>query len=352
MFFQEYLYMDNHKLLFVDDEPNILSSLKRLFQNESYEIYTASDGYEALKLMSEHTFSLILSDYRMPKLNGIEFLNMAKEISPDTMRIMLTGFADIDIVISAVNKGKVYKFIAKPWDGENLKVQVTRAIEHYELVQERKVLLEKIKIQNEQLKYVNESLEEQVIERTKELGEAYKELEMKVKELWARDKILQFLLSVHDLEETLDLIIEEIMEIERFDKIAIYVTDKEKEAMVPQAVYALRNNEKIKINKDEIDLPVLPIPNKTAGGGKTLDNEAYAHKINEYSYFIPILKDGICLGAIFIENAESKDKMDENDLEIMTGFSSLAALAINDYFVTSSLPDMQHEIDEMLKELR
>jgi len=88
--------MKKHKLLFVDDEVNILKSYKRLFIDEEHEIYTAANGFDALKLMDKHEFSLILSDYRMPELNGVEFLKLAKEKSPETMRMILTGFADVN----------------------------------------------------------------------------------------------------------------------------------------------------------------------------------------------------------------------------------------------------------------
>ena len=106
--------MNRHKILIVDDEENVLISLKRIFRKENYEIYTANSGFQGIELLEKHDFSLILSDFKMPELNGIEFLKLASEKSPDTIRIILTGYADVDVVISAINEGNIYKFIEKP----------------------------------------------------------------------------------------------------------------------------------------------------------------------------------------------------------------------------------------------
>lgn len=168
--------MKKHKILFVDDEENILNSLKRLFLDEECEVYTANNGFDAIKLLDEHEFALILSDYRMPGLNGVEFLKLAKEKSPDTIRIILTGFSDVNVAVSAINDGEIYKFISKPWDSEDFKVQIKRTIEHYELLHERKELLKTIKVQNEELKRWNINLEKRVEEKTKELKYIYKAL--------------------------------------------------------------------------------------------------------------------------------------------------------------------------------
>ncbi|MFC1563169.1 response regulator [candidate division KSB1 bacterium] len=214
--------MKRHKLLFVDDEENVLKSLKRLFHEEKYEIYTANNGLEGIKLLERLEFSLILSDYRMPELNGVDFLRLVKEKSPYCIRMILTGIPDVSVAISAINEGEVYKFINKPWDDENLKVQIKRAIEHYELVREREELLERIKMQNEELRKWNINLEKRVEEKTMELKKAYEKLQLKVKELEGRDKILQSLLTINTLEETLDLILEMILDIVKFDNIVLY----------------------------------------------------------------------------------------------------------------------------------
>ena len=336
--------MKKHKLLFVDDEENVLKSLKRLFIDAEYEVHTAANGFDALKLMDKHEFSLILSDYRMPELNGVEFLKLAKEKSPETMRMILTGFADVNVAISAINEGDVYKFIEKPWKGEDLRVDIQKGLEYYEMRKE-------IKEQNRQLKEWNEKLEERVEEKTKELKLAYKELQLKVKELEGRDKVLQFLLTIHSFEESLDLILEVILDIAVFDKIIMYVADRESEKMYPKAGFLLKNSKKSKIGKEINKFPALPIPELKTDDKPVLKGTSSLNKISEYSYFVPIEKDNSCVGVILVDNSETKKSVGHDDLKILVGFSSLAALAINEYFVASMLPDWQDQIKEVLGEL-
>ncbi|MDH3973454.1 MAG: response regulator [Deltaproteobacteria bacterium] len=122
-----------HTLMFVDDEVNILNSLVRLFRNEGYEIFTATSGAEGLKIVEENEISLIISDYKMPHMSGVDFLARVKEVSPDTVRIMLTGYADLGASIDAINKGEVYRFITKPWKDEEIQVTVSQSLEFRDL---------------------------------------------------------------------------------------------------------------------------------------------------------------------------------------------------------------------------
>lgn len=131
-----------HILLFVDDEESITKSLWRLFRKEGYEIYTASSGQEGLERLKEvgKPFSLIISDQRMPGMNGAEFLEKAKEIFPQAIRILLTGYSDMDAIVDAVNKGEIHRYFTKPWNDDDLVLQIRQSLEHYELVVENKQL--------------------------------------------------------------------------------------------------------------------------------------------------------------------------------------------------------------------
>jgi YesN/AraC family two-component response regulator len=121
-------FMDR-KLLLVDDEPNILSSLKRLFRREGYTIYTANSGNEGLEILAENRIGVIVSDQRMPHMTGVEFFTKVKKLYPDTVRIILSGYTDLNSVTDAINKGEIYKFLTKPWDDEILKLNVHKAFE-------------------------------------------------------------------------------------------------------------------------------------------------------------------------------------------------------------------------------
>ncbi|QGY38661.1 response regulator [Pseudodesulfovibrio cashew] len=131
------------KILLVDDEPNVLSGLRRQLRDK-YEISMATDPVEALEsLDKKHPFAVVISDYRMPKLNGVEFLQKVREHSPDTTRLMLTGYADLESAISAVNDGNVFRFLTKPCDRETLRKNVEEAVSQFELLTLKKDLLEK-----------------------------------------------------------------------------------------------------------------------------------------------------------------------------------------------------------------
>lgn len=119
----------NHKILIVDDEPANLRLLERLFRRE-YQIVAATSGTEALELLQMHDVALIVSDQRMPGMTGIEFLKRAAEMRPHTVRIILTGYTDVNSLVEAINSGVVYKYVTKPWVNEDLQQTVIRAIEH------------------------------------------------------------------------------------------------------------------------------------------------------------------------------------------------------------------------------
>jgi len=158
-----------HTVLCVDDEENILSSLKRLLRKEGYRLLTATSGGEGLKLFEENGVHLVISDQRMPQMSGTEFLSVVKERYPDTIRVVLTGYTDVDAITESINKGHVYKFLLKPWNDQSLKLEIRQALDQYDLILANKLLDQKVLQQNEELKRINENLEALVQERTKEL---------------------------------------------------------------------------------------------------------------------------------------------------------------------------------------
>lgn len=113
--------MQNEKLsvLFVDDEPYILESLKELF-SKKYRVFTATSGEDALEIARQNDIAIVMSDQRMPGMKGVEVLRAIRELSPNTMRILLTGFADVDAILDSVNVGEVFRYVRKPWDVDNL----------------------------------------------------------------------------------------------------------------------------------------------------------------------------------------------------------------------------------------
>lgn len=143
--------MLRNSLLIVDDQREILNSLKRIFQHE-YDVYTASNGKSALEILKENKISVILSDQRMPEMDGVSFLKKALKIQPDTIRIMITGYADIEASIKAVNEAKIYQYISKPFEPDDLKLIVKNATEKYNLIIKNTELQQKLLQENVELK--------------------------------------------------------------------------------------------------------------------------------------------------------------------------------------------------------
>ena len=165
-------------ILFVDDEILILKSLERLFEDEGYLIFKATGGEEALEFLSKQKVMLIVSDYRMPQMDGVTFLEKASAICPEALRIMLTGYADMEAIIKSINYGQVFRFITKPWDEAELKVLIKNCIQHFNIIEENKYLSELTRTQNDELKNLNQELQKSLEERTKEIQEKNKRLEL------------------------------------------------------------------------------------------------------------------------------------------------------------------------------
>jgi len=158
--------MSDKRLLLVDDEPNILKSLKRLLHRDGYTILTAESGIEGLQQLENNPINVIISDYRMPGMTGVEFLAQVKQKYPDITRIVLSGFSDMEVITTAINQGNIYKFITKPWDDTQLKLIIKEAFEYNQLRIENIRLTKELQIANAHLLQKNQEtsgLLEQVI---------------------------------------------------------------------------------------------------------------------------------------------------------------------------------------------
>ncbi len=167
-----------HTVLCVDDDSSILNSLKRLLRKEDYQLLTASGPSEGLLLLEKNRVSLVITDQRLPQGGGVDFLTAVREKYPDIIRTVLTGYTHIDTIMESVNKGHVYKFILKPWNDQNLIMDIRQCLEQYELIQANRHLHKKVMDQNEELTVINENLENLVNERTKDLEIHNKALEL------------------------------------------------------------------------------------------------------------------------------------------------------------------------------
>ncbi|MEO7495816.1 MAG: HD domain-containing phosphohydrolase [Massilia sp.] len=149
-------------LLCVDDEPNILSSLRRLFRAKGYRVLTAEGGAAGLALLEQEQVDLVISDMRMPEMDGAQFLEHVRNRHPDTVRLLLTGYSDITSILAAINRGEIYRYITKPWDDNDIVLLVRDALS-------RRALEMLARRQTEELRLLNASLEAKVEARTEEL---------------------------------------------------------------------------------------------------------------------------------------------------------------------------------------
>ena len=159
-------------ILCVDDEPSILSALRRLFRAHGFTVVAAESGQAGLDLLETEPIDLVISDMRMPHMDGVVFLEHVRQRKPDILRLLLTGYADIASITGAINRGEIYRYIAKPWDDTDIILTVQDALDRSSLLLEKKRLEALVTAQNEELKIVNASLEVKVQARTVELKQA------------------------------------------------------------------------------------------------------------------------------------------------------------------------------------
>ncbi len=145
--------MTKINVLYVDDEVGNLSAFKAAYRRD-FNVFIAESAGEGKKILAENDIEIILTDQRMPEMTGVEFLQSIIEAHPNPIRILVTGYSDIDAVIDAVNKGQIYKYISKPWDNESLKMTIKQAFEVYSLRKENQELTKSLLQANKQLEFM------------------------------------------------------------------------------------------------------------------------------------------------------------------------------------------------------
>src|SRR5437879_3669849 len=154
-------------LLVVDDEPDLVQSVQDLLRFD-YNVLGATRASEGLKIMRGERVHIVMSDQRMPEMTGVELLRQVKETHPDTIRLLFTAYSDLTAVIDAINQGSVYRYIAKPWEVEDLKATLRQAYEYYRLQEDRRFLVKEVQAKNLMLGNANADLR-----RANELKKAF-----------------------------------------------------------------------------------------------------------------------------------------------------------------------------------
>jgi len=148
-----------HTILVVDDEPDVVQSVRDLLRLD-YKVLTATKADEACELLKEHQVDVVMTDQRMPEITGVQFLNKIKDPYPEATRLLFTGYADIRAVIDAINQGNVYRYIAKPWDPDELQTIIREACDRHDLIVQHRLLTDDLEHANTDLKKVNDQLAE------------------------------------------------------------------------------------------------------------------------------------------------------------------------------------------------
>jgi DNA-binding NtrC family response regulator len=153
LIFRRQAAMENrtHSILYVDDEPQNLNLFRSFFEQQ-YTVHTAESGPEALRILGESDIQVLLADQRMPGINGIQLLETVAKEYPETVRVLVTGYADIDVVIDAINRGAVYRYLNKPWDVDEVQATIRNALEVYELRRKNQTLIDSLDKQNRLLR--------------------------------------------------------------------------------------------------------------------------------------------------------------------------------------------------------
>ena len=353
--------MEQQTILFVDDEQNVLNTLTRMFKREPYRVLVAGSGAQALEMIERgERPSVIVSDQRMPGMTGAEFLEKAKVILPDSIRIVLTGYSDLDAAMDAINRGGVYRYITKPWNDADLRLTVRDATERYDLIRQNRALTEELKVKNLALEELNANLERKVEERTHELREAYEEnlaltdlLQQKVKELEGRDRIQQHLLTIHPLDETLRTVLDVTADVIGVDNAVIHLLEAPGQPLKPVAGMPddrlsdlAERPAHAQVFKEALDLgePV----NVTEGTVKVGDQDM---EVCPFAA-IPILKGGERFGIIEVDRSATGTPIGEDELRTILNFGLKAAVAISDSQLREDLPSWEVDFDDVLRDFK
>ena len=331
-------------VLFVDDEPNILKTLRRLFMDEEYDIHTADNGREALALIEGGLRpTLIVSDQRMPEMGGAEFLARASQLLPDSIRMVLTGYADINAAVAAINQGGIYRYILKPWNDDDLKLTVREALIHYNLVAQNRVLTRELAEKNHSLAQMNEQLEEMVRSRTQELHQ-------KVRELEGRDTIQQFLLHVHPLADVLQTVLTVVVDVCGLSAAAYYaVGDDGVIDCLAARVVAPAEQQALQEEVAPLLHAALPRlreegPGEAGGGGQMVQGEAACYAL------VPVATASKFFGVLVASRPPERPLL-AGEMATIAGFAMQAAIGVNDCHVHDHYDEIQTSLDDVLQGL-
>lgn len=299
------------KVLFVDDEKNILQSLKRLFFDSDIEFMEAESGNDALEVIQSENISVIVSDMRMPGMSGVELLSQVASISPNTVRIVLSGQSDMKSVLAAVNNGHIWRYLEKPWDDDNLVITVNNAIELHNEKIEKALLQKKIEEKNKILANVNKYLAREIHKKTWQLEE--------------RTKILNMIVSGGELHTILNQTCAAISKITHLS--SLYVVTG-----LLNSVYSFDNSAPPQYIHDDIE-DVWP--------QEIIANSQYLA--------IPMIQSESYLGVFVIDDIDNADV--DGLIDVINSFSYFIGVVLYHEKITRNAASMTEDIERLMENL-
>ncbi len=300
-----------YSILIVDDEESVLKSIRRQLVDEPYDLALAVSGAQGLEQLARQPFHLIVSDMRMPEMDGVTFLRQAAELQPHAVRMVLSGYAEVGSILEAINQGRIWRYITKPWKTEDLKTAIRNGLDLWNSEEERRRLVEELKLRNAQLTDLNAVLEEKVRERTWELHE--------------RAEILNLILDDVHIDEVLERSLGMARKLSGAPTVALNVDFESRFLGVTGAGVSARARALL----DECRQS-----GQAAGQGGELA--------------LPLTKGGVYLGGLVLEGLPGCGPEVRASLESL---AALIAMALSLHKLASAAPELMGEIDKLLGEL-
>lgn len=293
-------------VLVVDDERSVLKSIRRQLVNEPYALHLAEGGAEGLALLRREAISLIVSDMRMPEMDGVTFLRQAATIQPRSVRMVLSGYAEVGSILEAVNQGHVWRYITKPWRPEELKLAIRNGLDLWRSEGERRRLLATLKEKNQRLAELNEGLEAAVAARTQELAE--------------RSAILQMILEDADVEAVLACGLAAVERLAGVEAVALRVAHEGRTVGVSPPPEAEALAERCRVS-----------------GRVEREGPWWA---------LPLAKGGVHLGELLLPRPE-----EESVRTAIRGMAALLSMELQQRRLLARGPDLVGDIDKLLGEI-
>jgi DNA-binding response OmpR family regulator len=334
----------DHTVLFVDDDESIVQAFADLLRHEDFNVATASKAEAGFDLLRAQSISLAIVDESMPEILGEDFLDEAATLSPHTIRILLTSSTDEAEAISALGAGKINRYLSKPWDDQQLKMTIREALQRFDLEEQNRQLASELQQKNDELEGLNAELERKIEERTGLLRERLKELE-------SRDRIAQHILTIHTLSETLDVILDIMIEVLGFDRAVILLVD---DGEVKPAAASGVTAPKARLPAQEVEqMRFSGALDRTIG--QVVESMVDVRSEDEDEGFqfgmVPMQRAGKLIGMIEFDNHRTDGFISDDELQTMSRLALPVAVAIHDALIHQDVDDWKGHLDKVFQEM-